>query len=172
MRCGSGSVGWPRTTVRRDPRHRAPHVAMSHVHRAHARRCGLRHGRRPARARKKGLEKLERSWPPQSTRVTTSLTHSVHTVHTQQQHCIIDPVSLYKTPRHASKARAPACSQVQVRCDFRQRSRRPLHRRGPPRPQPPQAIAHWQPRYTLNVKPGVPLEPPAACSGFHGRGCA
>ena len=41
-----------------------------------------------------------------------------------------------ETPPHSNGAKAHA---RQVRCEFRQRSRRPLHRRGPPGPRHPQA---------------------------------
>ena len=46
-----------------------------------------------------------------------------------------------ETPPHSNGAKAHT---RQERCEFRQRSRRPLHRRGPPRPRHPRATAHGQ----------------------------
>ena len=69
-----------------------------------------------------------RSWLPHA------LPHSVHTFYTPRSHT----PQHKETPPHSNGAKAHA---REVRCEFRQRSRRPLHRRGPTRYTYP---AHFQ----------------------------
>jgi hypothetical protein len=69
-----------------------------------------------------------------TTRVATLGTHWVPT-HTNR------PTEHKEARPHSNGAKAHT---RQVRWEFRQRSRRPLHRRGPPRPRHPRATAHGQ----------------------------